>query len=133
MPVIQDKNNVYGVDIAFQNGRYALTAKGDYQTITGEENLRRSIWRRLITNPGEYKLDPSYGVGVPAFVKKGLTNNNLSKLRHRITDNLSRDPRIEKILELTLTPAETSLTIVLRIQAKGKAVTFQPFTFRREA
>ncbi len=125
---------VFGKDLLF-NGNLVISGKGDYTTVEGEENLRRAIIRRLVVRPGEYKLKPLYGVGIGSFIKKAMSKSVLTQLQHRISDNLSRDRRIEKILSVTLTPTtfgnQTGLSVVIVIQSKGKKLAFQPFNFAR--
>lgn len=130
MAALIDK--VLGTDVLF-NGTFPVTPKGDYQEVSGDENLRRAILRRMITNPGDYKKNPAYGVGLPAFIKKGMTASRLAELRHRILDNLSQERRIDKILSVVLTPTvandQPALQVDLVVQSKGRQVRFQPMLF----
>lgn len=124
--------DAYGRDILFTDD-VQETAKGDLATVDGIENLRRSILRRLSVRPGEYKLNPQYGAGVPAYVKKAQTKANLDELRHAIVDQLSRERRIEKVLECSVEATfygeQPGIIITLRVLAIGRNVAFQPFTF----
>lgn len=134
-PGTVDDGNLFGTDLYYVDN-LEVGPDGDYLTIYGVENLRRAVLRRLMTRPGEYRLNPSYGVGILDFVKKPLTSSNLNTLKNRISENLLRDRRIDKVIELTLTPTVFTggipgLTVVVVVQAKGAVLTFQPFTFRR--
>lgn len=124
----------FGTDIFF-NGSTLISPSGDYTTVSGVENLRRSILRRMITAPGEYKLNPTYGVGLPVYIKKPMTQSNLDQISNRIKDNLSRDPRIDQVITLdvqkTTFNGQTGIQINLVVSASGNNVRFQPFTFTR--
>lgn len=131
--------SVFGTDLLF-NRNLVVSAKGDYTEVTGEENLRRAILRRLAVVPGTYKYRPTYGVGLYSFVKKRMTKSLLDQLSHRITDQLSQDRRIDKVLSATVTRETFSdqngnpvpgLSVVVVVQAKGKQLRFQPFNFAR--
>jgi phage baseplate assembly protein W len=122
----------YGRDILFIDD-FQITAKGDYATVDGQENLRRAILRRLLVRAGEYKLNPNYGVGVSAYVKKAQTKANLDSLRHAIVDQLSRERRIEKVLSVdvqaTFFDSQPGVVIVVRCLAIGRNIEFSPFNF----
>lgn len=126
---------VYGTDLMFTDD-LLVTSKGDYQEVSGSDNLRRAIMRRLSVAPGEYRLNPNYGVGVGRFVKKLNTKANLDELRHLITDNLSRERRIDKVLEVSVTDTffgdEPGIVVVVRVQAAGRKQQFQPFNFTQK-
>jgi phage baseplate assembly protein W len=131
------RDDIYGTDLLFLDD-LQVTAKGDWATVQDVENLRRAIMRRLIVKPGEYRFNPKYGVGIASYVKKPATKALLDQLRHAIVDNISQDRRVEKVLEVTVTSViitgadgnlDTALSVVVRVQAIGRDVRFQPFTF----
>lgn len=131
----QAKEDIFGKDIFF-NGNLQLTPAGDYQTISGIENLRASILRRLATNPGEYGPNPSYGVGLFSTVKKPMTKALIDTVKHRIVDQLSQDRRIDKVQEVNVTQTflnnRPGLEVIVSVLALGRDYRFQPFTFNRE-
>jgi len=135
-PLTPAQIEVFGVDLLF-NGDLVVTPKGDYAEVAGEENLRRAIIRRLITRPGEYRRNPSYGCGLLSYVKKKMTQSALAELEQRIRDNLSRERRLDKIISLTLTPTtydsnQPALQVSITVQSKGRTVQFRPMTFTRQ-
>jgi phage baseplate assembly protein W len=113
--------SLFGRDLFF-NGVLPLTAKGDYQIVEGDENLRRAVFRILITSPGSYKLRPTYGAGVADFVKKKMTKSALDDLAIRIKDQISQDRRVDKVLEVTFTESENKLSVRIVVQAFGRAI-----------
>jgi phage baseplate assembly protein W len=135
-PLTPAQIEVFGVDLLF-NGDLVVTPKGDYAEVAGEENLRRAIIRRLITRPGEYRRNPSYGCGLLSYVKKKMTQSALAELEQRIRDNLSRERRLDKIISLTLVPTtydgnQPALQVSITVQSKGRTVQFRPMTFTRQ-
>lgn len=136
LPLTPAQIEVFGVDLLF-NGDLVITPKGDYAEVAGDENLRRAIIRRLITRPGEYRRNASYGCGLLSYVKKKMTQSALAELEQRIRDNLSRERRLDKIVSLTLTPTtydgnQPALQVSITVQAKGRTVQFRPMTFTRQ-
>lgn len=129
--------DLFGTDLLL-SGDLELTSKGDYAEVSGEENLRRSIFRRLLVRPGDYKLNPTFGVGVGSYVKKPMSKRNLDELQHRIVDNISRDRRVDKVDSVVLVQSSAATTsggteLVLKVLVtvihKGRTLKFQPFTF----
>lgn len=125
----------FGKDLFF-DGDVHVTPQGDYLTVEGVENLRRGVLRRLMTEPGEYRVNPTYGVGLPGLLKKPMNKAVLSQLRQRIVQQLGQDRRIDKVITCDLTPFVTAsnsgLTVTVVVQAIGRDVRFQPFQFAKE-
>ena len=105
---------------------------GDYVLLSGLNNLRAAIYRRLITRPGEYKFVPDYGVGVPSYVKKRANSTTVDQLRVAITEQLLRETRIEEIVDVAIEVDGDSIKIGLIVRAAGRALRFRPFVFSEE-
>lgn len=126
----------FGVDILFTD-RKQLSAAGDYITIGGRENLRLAIYRRLDTNPGEYKLRPQYGAGLRSYVKKPRTKAILDEARGRCLEQIAREKRIQLVTALELNPADLpspsgpvpAIIVQLGVRSAGQEIRFQPMTF----
>lgn len=57
------------LDIAHQfGGDVGLSATGDLATVSGNERSAERVYRRLLTNPGDYIWHPTYGAGLPQKV-----------------------------------------------------------------
>jgi phage baseplate assembly protein W len=129
------QGDAYGVDVFF-DGKHRVTPAGDYQEVAGEENLRRSIFRRLITRPGEYRLNPNYGAGVPSYVKKKRSAANLSELTNRVKAQIQRDRRVQKVLGVTITREQygydTGIKVVVVVQAFGRTLRPLVYDFKKE-
>lgn len=122
------QESILGRDIQFEND-YSVDNKGDYTLLVGLPALRQAILARLMVNPGEFKTRPSYGAGVRQFVKKPKTTTNLSRLRERIETQLSRESRIEEIIEVALESNESTITVGVAVRTSGRALKLSPFVF----
>jgi phage baseplate assembly protein W len=111
----EQQNRFYGDDIYFDiaapdvelgQADYVVDATGDWQTVNGPEALRQSLTRRLITNPGEWQTKPEYGCGARQYVKAKNTPTERAELEARIRSNFLRDPRVERVDTVTITPLD---------------------------
>lgn len=118
----------FGKDMFFE-GDYALTPTGDYTLLSGFDNLRAAIYRRLITRPGEYKFVPEYGIGVQSFVKRKRTTPVIDELKRAIETNLLRDPRIDSIDIIDIKTDDDVITIGIKAKVAGRELRFRPFSF----
>ena len=113
----------------------------DFDTVAGRANLGQAILMRLLTPRGELAElgHPGYGsrlhelLGAP----NSETRRGLAKLF--VLEALAQEPRIEKVLEVTVVPHDDRTTerrhlvdVVIRVQPVGAAdeVTIGPFTLR---
>lgn len=134
-PKLSEQNALYGRDVAF-NGDFTATPSQDWKTIEGPEALRQSIYRRLLTLPGEYRPYPDYGAGVRAWVKRTNSKSSRDQLEARIRGQLLQDPRITKVLEVRLErPADDPgrLQVIVRVLALGNELRYGPFDFAEVA
>ena len=54
------------------SGDLQLGSDGDLQTVDSVLESQQRILRRLLTNPGDYIWNPTYGAGLPASIGKPL-------------------------------------------------------------
>ena len=122
------------VTLAAGEGAHTLL---DYETIDGEDNLGQAVLMRLLTPLGELAElgHPEYGSRLDELLgaPNSETRRGLAKLF--VLEALAQEPRIGKVLEVTVTPAveERDLVdILIRVQPVGAAdtVTIGPFTLR---
>jgi hypothetical protein len=135
-PLAPDEAPVLGRDILFTH-RLEVGGAGDYLTTEGAENLRAAILRRLLVAPSEYKLRPDYGVGVRLFLKRPATTANIDELKRRIRDQLARERRIERVLDVEVAPQDINglrvYVITIAVVSAGREQRFRPFTISDEA
>ena len=58
---LADLNHYWGSDLNYSN-------TGDLSTVSGVTRGQQRILRRLLTNPGSYYFQPTYGAGLPRNV-----------------------------------------------------------------
>jgi phage baseplate assembly protein W len=121
------KKVLFGKDLMFTTNLH-LGANGDYLTQDENEALRQAIYRRLMTAPGEFATRPEYGVGVRLYVKKRSGKANLDELRQRIEDQLAKEDRIDRVIEVKVQTAtfanSTGVKIYVKVQALGQEQRF---------
>jgi hypothetical protein len=61
-------------------GDLAVASNGDLQTVTGTLRGQQRVLRRLLTNPGGYLFEPTYGAGLPSFIGLPLDVPKLTAL-----------------------------------------------------
>lgn len=86
------------------SGTYVVGSDGDYTVEAGISFLRKLIYRRLITAPGEFFWLPNtYGIGLR--VKEPLGSSSLVKLQAVVQNQLKQEPEFADVLaRLTLGP-----------------------------
>ena len=106
---------------------------GDLQTITGVENAKQALIRRLVTQPGSLVHRPEYGVGLKDFQNAVNSLENQRRLAQRIREQFERDFRVEEFVGMKFTqdsvdPAKLTVFFKVKLQGFGEVtVEFQPF------
>lgn len=119
-------------DLAFKKD-LVPTASGDLDVISGMENVKEALFRRLITTPGTLIHRPEYGVNVKQF--QGALNSleNQRKLAMSIQEQFEQDERVEKVLGVSIdsknkTPDMVIVNVRVKIVGYGEAsFGFVPF------
>lgn len=124
--------DLFGEDLLFTDD-LQITASGDYALVSGMACLKQALYNRLITAPGEYAVNPEYGVGLRTWVKKRLTQADQDDLRQLIITQLAKEDRIEKVEDVTVERVDqdnsTGIKILVRVRAIGREQTFSFPTF----
>lgn len=124
---------LFGVDIWLnvadaRNPDRIVTAARDWRLVDGDEAVRQSLLRRLVTAPGEWKTKPDYGVGARAYVKMPATKNTVDALANRIVAQYHRDKRVEEVSAVTVDWDSSGLFIVaVSTKLRGRSLTNKPF------
>lgn len=95
-----------------------VTARGDWKLCDAEVALRQSLLRRLVTNPGEWKTKPGYGVGARMYVKARNTRAVRDELAGRISSQFLEDERVICVDQVVV---DLSVAGVLRIRSTIEA------------
>ncbi len=127
------EGDALGTDLLHED-ELPLDGAGDYIEVSGEDNLRLSLRRRMIVRPGEYKFRPNFGVGILDFLKKPLTSSRLDEIRTRIVNSFGSERRLESVSSIALDPyIATSglqgLIVNPVVVIRGRKLQFQPFDF----
>lgn len=123
---------IYRKDLAC-NGDFVKTASGDLDAIQGVENVRQALFGRLVASKGSLIHRPDYGVGIKDFQNSISSIQKQMQLSNRIVEQFSRDPRVEKVLEVSInykdrTPERVELNIKVRLVGYGDTtLSFLPF------
>jgi len=70
---------------------------GDLEIISGFDNIKEAIMRRIITEPGSLMHRPTYGVGLKQFQNAPLTVPTKQELAKRINKQLPLDVRVASV------------------------------------
>jgi len=130
------EKDAYGRDLFF-DGNLAVDASEDYKTVDGIENYRRALIRRIIVRPGEYRLRPDYGAGLLSYVKKAFTPTVRAEIVQRITEQVARDRRTERVVSVSLDVVKDInnreyFKVSLVVLAFGRRQELRPFQVPRE-
>ncbi len=91
--------------------------------MSGVENLVQALTLRLLVDRGE--LDglghPRYGSRIRDLIGEPLDRANLELLRRYVRQELQRDPRVEEVLQVRVTPHEPTRDGV-DVEARVRAV-----------
>lgn len=104
------------------NGDLLASPSGDLQTVTGVNNLRQALFRRLITVPGSLVHRPNYGVGIKNFTNAPNSFDNQRKIANRIKEQFELDFRVDEVTGVEINNPPTfpeRLTIRVKLRAAG--------------
>jgi phage baseplate assembly protein W len=128
----QSRTDFFGVDLLFTDD-LQVTSSSDYAEISDFDALKQAVRCRLLTSPGEYAVNPSYGCGLRQFVKKRASQSDRDALRQIIIDQLAQEERIQNVEEVTVesltSGTMTGVKIFIRIIALGRENSFNVQTF----
>ena len=118
----------FGTDLrlVFTRGREgADLAAGfsDLESVSGLENLVQALTLRLLVDRGELAGlgHPRYGSRIRDLIGEPLDRANLELLRRYVRQELLRDPRVEEVLQVRVTPHEPTRDGV-DVEARVRAV-----------
>lgn len=81
---------------------------GEIATVTGNEDIRQSIWLILDTEPGERVMRPDFGAGLRGLVFEPINVSLVSLIEHRVEQALNQwEPRIN-VQSVTVNPDEAA-------------------------
>lgn len=120
---VSDSVDVFGIDVALVNGRLAVGTGGDLLTVSGVENLKGALERRLDTRPGDLVFHKEYGSLAPTLIGKGGSQSAVQLAAAYVARALRSDPRIATAdnVQATLT-GDTVAVLAEPVAINGKVV-----------
>jgi phage baseplate assembly protein W len=122
----------YLTDIKHQKD-FINDGSGDLETISGIDNVKQAIYRRIMTVKGTVIHRPNYGVGLPAYQNAISSLATQRKIAIEIQEQLEEDERIDEVTSVSFvamdsTPDKYELKIKVNLMAYGeKEMSFIPF------
>ncbi len=111
----------------------------DLDTVEGEENLIQAVIIRLLTPVGELTTlgHPGFGSRLHELVGRENTETTRNLIRLRILESLQQEPRIKKVVDVTVTPAvarrsSADVSILITPIDSTQTVRIGPFTLELE-
>jgi phage baseplate assembly protein W len=105
---LADLDHLWGSDLSSGN-------TGDLATVTGTERGKQRVLRRLMTNPGEYIWEPTYGAGLPQYIgEPGVIGEITAVIRSALAleDAVAKSPPPQvTVAELDSDPSGFSVSI----------------------
>jgi len=119
-----DCNQVFGSDLN-------VASNGDVLLTDGETLSQQRVLRRLMTNPGTYIQDLSYGAGVGQFVGQPLTAALLLEIKGLITSQMYLETSVSQNPPPTISiTAQTNGDLYCSIQyINAQTTTLQTLSF----
>lgn len=114
-------------DIAFKKD-FLQTPSGDLEIVSGLDNVKEALFRRLLTTPGTLIHRPTYGVNIKAF-QNGVNNlDSQRKLALAIKEQFEEDSRVEEVLGISVDSKDKTPELV-EVRVRVKIVGYGETTF----
>lgn len=91
-------------------GDLILNASGGLTAVSGAEETRQAIMRRLCTNPGDYIWQPSYGAGLPAKVGSPA---NIAEIRGLVAEQMAQEAAVDQTQPISVTMDNPSIGVYI--------------------
>lgn len=134
----QQTTDLYGTDLALEDGDLQLNARSfsyddgstiltddytptDVGLVRGQANLVQGLVNRMRTAQGEIQYAPGYGL-IAVQVGSALTAEVLSSVIVTATDQMTQDPRVQQVQQVTLKQEASRLRLDMEIQPRSGGV-----------
>lgn len=97
-------------------GTLTVETSGDYGSVSGDELVKKLIFRRLISSPGDFFHLPEYGLGLSE--KEIVHSANLVQLKAEVERQILLEREVEEA-SVRLTIDQDILTIQARVRLKN--------------
>ncbi len=119
--------DIFGTDLRLifargSEGADLAVGLQDLETVDGLDNLVQALTLRLLVDRGELGGlgHPRYGSRIRDLIGEPLDSANLELLRRIVRQELLRDPRVEEVLQVSVTPHDArrdGVDVVARVRA----------------
>ena len=130
---------VYEVDTDLRRVPSKAGILMDIGVVSGKPNLVQAVIMRLLTPRGELSAvgHPEYGSRLHELIGRQNTETTRNLVKLYILESLQMEPRIERVAEATVEPAQGSrdrVNVLLRVLPVGSTdvVTIGPFSLELE-
>lgn len=108
-------------------GVIPIDASGDYAFDQGIPQLKKRIFRRLLTVKGKFPAIPTYGVGIPAYGKRLSVEGVRQEIVQEAEKQLRQEPDVAEVKVTAFTsPDNPAITIFrIRVRVSGSQGTTQ--------
>jgi len=106
-------------DLRHQKDFVKTDSGGDLQTISGLDNIKEAILRRIMTEPGTLAHRPNYGIGLKQFQNSPMTIATQQAIAKRLQEQLVTDSRISELLSVSIDSEDrTPDKVIIKISVK---------------
>ena len=112
------------LDFSYDDGSTIQTdayAPTDVGLVSGQANLVQGLVNRMRTAQGEIQYAPTYGL-IAVQVGSALTAEVLSAVVVTATDQMTQDPRVQQVQQVTLKQEASRLILDMEIQPRSGGV-----------
>lgn len=100
-------------------GGIVVDERGDYAFDQGVVNLKKRIFRRLVTGKGRFNHLPEYGVGLLEQLKKLSLQGNRREIAEDARAQISREPEVEDVSVEVVNDAQEPSLLRLRVRVRA--------------
>jgi len=86
-------------------------ATGDWQTVTGTDNLVGALYRRITTRTGLYPYHPEYGSNLEAHIGQAADPMQAASVRLDVIQTMLAEPRIQAVRKVELSLSEDHVDV----------------------
>lgn len=108
-------------------GTYPIDGTGDYATDSGIHNLKKRVFRRIMTLKGAFLHAPEYGLGIAAYSKRLNVPANRALFEKEAESQISQEPDVKKVKVQVL--ADVNTPGLIRIFIFVRTVSGSDFKF----
>lgn len=113
---------------------FSITATGDLDKISGVENVKKRLMRRLETTKGTFINRPNYGVGIKNYINVINNITTKRKLFIDIVEQFEKEEAVSKVIGVSIQNSPTNseaVTINVNVELVGKQNETFSFSFNK--